>query len=266
MLNGLMVYLRLVGAGFRSQMQYRLDFLVEVAGVAVLYSAQLLNISIVVGRFENIVGWRLPELAFLYALAVVSTGVSQLLFSHFIDLGDVIVKGEFDRYLVRPANPFVLYLGSQVSAANIGHVIFAGGVFIWAAANASISWTVGKLFYLLLVVAGGTLIQGAAIVLVGTLSFWFQRTGTMFYTVVMPSRELIYYPVSVFPRSLQILLTFVVPFAFINYFPAHLLLDRPEVLFHPVLAYLAPVVGFMCFLGAYGLWVLGTRSYSGTGS
>ena len=259
-------YLRLLGAGLRSHMQYRLDFLITVTGVVIQYSAQLMNLSIITSRFNDINGWGLRELAFLYALAVLSNGLSQMFFAHFTELGDVLVKGEFDRYLVRPLNAFVLVLGSQVDAGNIGHLIFATAVFIWAAIGAGVHWSLANLAYLVLVVLGGALIQGSAIVFVGTLSFWFQRTGTMFWTVVVPSRELIFYPVSVFPKVLQILLTFVIPFAFINYYPAHVFLGRSGVLFHPVFAYLTPVVGLVTFAAVYLVWVAGTRRYSGTGS
>lgn len=262
----LRTYLRLIGAGLRAHMQYRLDFLIEVTGITIQYSGQLLNLSIIIGRFANVGGWGLNELALLYALAVLSNGISQLFFTHFVELGDVLVKGDFDRYLIRPLNPFVLYLGSQVSAGNFGHVLFATAVFIWAAVRSGVHWSPLHILYLVLVVVGGALIQGSAIVVVGTLSFWFQRTGTMFWTVVVPSRELIYYPVSVFPRILQVLLTFVVPFAFINYYPAHVFLNRSGILFHPVFAYLTPVVGLLCFAGAYALWEMGTRRYAGAGS
>lgn len=205
-------------------------------------------------------------MAFLYALAVLATGVAQMFFTQFVELGDTLVKGEFDRFLIRPLNPFVLYLGSSVSAASFGHLIFASTIFIWAALRVQMEWSLVNLAYLFLVVLGGALIQGAAIIVVGTLSFWFQRTGTMFYTVVIPSRELIFYPVTVFPRLLQVVLTFVVPFAFINYYPAHALLGREGVLFHSSLAYLTPLVGLACFAGAYLLWRQGTMRYTGTGS
>jgi ABC-2 type transport system permease protein len=247
-------------------MQYRLDFLIEILGISVMYSAQILNINIIIARFDHIDGWAFHEMAFLYALAVLATGAAQMFFTQFVELGDTLVKGEFDRFLIRPLNPFVLYLGSKVSAASFGHLIFAGTIFIWAALKVQMEWSVVNLAYLALVVLGGALIQGAAIIVVGTLSFWFQRTGTMFYTVVIPSRELIFYPVTVFPRLLQVVLTFVVPFAFINYYPAHALLGREGVLFHPALAYLTPVVGLVCFAGAYLLWRQGTMRYTGTGS
>jgi len=264
--HSLGVYLRLLGAGIRSAMQYRLDFLVEITGAIIQYSAQIINLNVIVNRFQNINGWGLHELAFLYALAVVSNGLSQMIFLAFVDLGETLVKGDFDRYLLRPVNSFLLYMGSQVNAGNFGHIIFATVVFIWAASGAHVSWTLIHILYLVLVVIGGALIQGSAIVFVGTLAFWFQRTGTMFWTVVVPSRELVNYPVSIFPRILQIALTFLVPFAFINYYPAHVFLERSGVLFSPVFAWLTPAVGVLTFSGAYTVWVMGTRNYSGAGS
>lgn len=266
MLHAISTWWLLVRAGARSEMQYKLDFFAQVIGLILMYGAQFANIVFIVLRFKSIGDWYLGDLAVLYGLVGLCTGLSYMFFFHFTELGWIITRGEFDRFLLRPVNPFTLYMGNKFNASNWGHLSLGVAIFFWALWQAGVQWTFWKVVYVLLAVTGGTLILGSFIVLVGTLSFWFFQTGVLVYTVLMPARELVTYPISVFPRGFQFLLTFIVPFAFINFFPAHVLLDRHDTLFHPLLAWGTPLVGLICFAAAYGLWSWGLTKYQGAGS
>jgi ABC-2 type transport system permease protein len=265
MAHTLSTWWRLLMAGIRSEMQYKLDFFAQVLGNMLFYAAGMANIAIILHRFESIDGWRLGELALLYSLVFLTSGLANFLFMPFIDLSQILIRGELDRFLLRPANPFVLYMASKVWIFNWGTAFLGLIVLLWAVTVAPIDWTAAKLFYLLLVVAGGTLIQGSFVVLVGTLSFWFYETGVLYYTILMPARDLISYPVSLFPRALRFLLTFVLPFAFVNFVPAHALLDR-QSFFPPLLAWATPLVGLLCFGAVYSVWLWGLTKYQGAGS
>jgi ABC-2 type transport system permease protein len=60
---------------------------------------------------------------------------------------------------------------------------------------------------------------------------------------------------------------YAVPGAFVAYFPALALLDRPDPLGLPdALRYASPVVAVVAVLGAGLLWRSGIRHYQGTGS
>ena len=61
---------------------------------------------------------------------------------------------------------------------------------------------------------------------------------------------------------------FVLPFAFMNYFPATFLLHKTEDGLHlnPAVGLLTPVVGLACATLAYGFWRIGIDRYQGTGS
>jgi ABC-2 type transport system permease protein len=59
----------------------------------------------------------------------------------------------------------------------------------------------------------------------------------------------------------------VLPFAFVNFYPAHYFLDKAGGdLFFPVIQYGTPVVGIVFFLLAYQFWKVGVNKYESTGS
>jgi ABC-2 type transport system permease protein len=77
---------------------------------------------------------------------------------------------------------------------------------------------------------------------------------------------MVQYPVSIYGWAVQLLLTFAIPVAFINYYPAGLLLDRPEYAQVQPLVYAAPLVGAALFALSLYVWRRGLRLYNGAGS
>lgn len=259
-------YWRMAMAQARSQMQYRANFIASIVSMVLTYGGQFLSLYWLTQRFQTLNGWHLEEIVLLYALAILAWGVCVSFFFSLHGFEDQIRDGTFDRALLRPMNPLLHVLGSQSPVSGMGQFVFSIVAFLFAIRASGVRLTVVKLVYLLLSAAGGGLIFGAAIILVATLAFWTTRTYTFYWSVIFPMRQLVNYPVSIYHAALQLFLTVVMPFAFVNFFPAHVLLDRTNQLRFPVLAWATPGVGLVAIAVAYALWHWGTRFYTGTGS
>ncbi|MFZ5816523.1 MAG: ABC transporter permease [Bacillota bacterium] len=264
--HNLSSYLRMSLAQARSQMQYRINFVASIISMVLTYGGQFIALYWLTERFHTIDGWRLEEIVLLYALAILAWGFAVSFFFSLHGFEDQIRQGSFDRALLRPINPLLTVLGSQSPVAGAGQFVFSIAAFLFAVQATGIRLTAVKLAYLLLTAVGGGLILGAAIICVATIAFWTTRTYVFYWSLVFPARQLINYPVSIYHRAIQIVLTTIVPFAFINYFPAHVLLERTGDLSFPLLAWATPLVGLAAILAAYGFWNLGIRAYSSTGS
>jgi ABC-2 type transport system permease protein len=257
----LQVYWLLMLASMRSRMQYKLDFFLELANVVVAYGAHVANTVFLVQRFEHIRGWTLGELVFLYALAVLAWGLAVLLFYRFAFVGEEIRRGDFDRYLLRPLNPFAFYMAARFELYSAGQFAFAVMALGWSVHYLDLRWTPGQVAFFVATVAGGSLIMGSLLIALGAISFWVGR-HYLFWTFLMPARMLLAYPLSILPRVVQVVLSAVVPLAFVNYFPAHVFLGRPG----GVLPWLSPLVGAVCFAAALFAWRAGLNRYQSTGS
>lgn len=259
-------YARMAAAQARSQMQYRVNFYTMIVSMILTYGGQFISLYWLTERFEHVNGWRLEEIVLLYALAILAWGFCVSFFFSLHAFEEQIRDGTFDRALLRPMNPLLHVLGSQSPIGGLGQFAFSILAFLFAIRATGITMTWWKLVYLLLSAMGGGLILGAALIAVATLAFWTTRTFTFYWSIVFPARQLINYPVSIYHRALQLVLTAGVPFAFVNYFPAHVLLDRAHELPFPWLAWLTPVVGVATIGVAYLFWQYGSRFYTGTGS
>jgi len=63
-----------------------------------------------------------------------------------------------------------------------------------------------------------------------------------------------------------LIISFVIPLAFMNYFPSQVFLGRSDYIFSPALGYMTPIVGITLFLIALKFWNFGIRHYQSTGS
>ncbi len=115
---------------------------------------------------------------------------------------------------------------------------------------------------------GGALIDFGLQLAIATASFWVIRIDALRWVVMSLEQDFTRYPISIYNRSVRFVLAFVFPFAFMNYFPATLLLHKVDssFAFSPSIGLLTPVVGAAWFLLAYAFWRVGIERYQGTGS
>src|SRR5512145_502129 len=108
------IYLKLIRISMQARMQYRADFVTGVAGVVLHNTITLGLIGILVSRFENLAGWTVWELVFLYCLWLLGHSLYSLFFWHIRTLEDYLIQGTFDQYLLRPVSPFIQFLGREI--------------------------------------------------------------------------------------------------------------------------------------------------------
>ncbi|GJQ57689.1 MAG: hypothetical protein D8M57_00425 [Candidatus Scalindua sp. AMX11] len=261
------IYLAIITTSIRARMEYKTSFLFYIFAILVFYLGQIGLLLVVLNRFHKIQGWSLGEMAFLYTLLALAHGVTNLIFSQLIHFDQMIITGEFDRILVRPLSPLGQVIFSRFEISTVAHLIM-GFVALWFSTHISgIEWTFKKIALFPLIVIGGVLIAGAIRLMVSAVAFWTLRNRSLVHTAVFSSREFIVYPVSIYNTGVQFFLTFVFPIAFINFYPAHLFLDRSgDDLLHPALQMGTPIVGITLFVISLLAWKSGVNHYQSSGS
>ena len=261
------LYQRLIGAHIRGQMQYRVSFLLMTLVMMMATGSDLLAILILFSYFGELDGWRVGEVALLYGLVMVAFGLSEMVAAGFDVFPQSIQRGEFDRVLLRPVGIFVQVLAADFQLRRLGRVAQGGLALGLAVTWTGIVWTPLKIFYLLMVLVSGVVMFSALLVLGTVLCFWTVQSIEIVNTVTYGGTEMASYPLPIYHEILQRFFTFVVPLAFVSYFPALYLLDRPELQRLPGwLPGATPVAAAMLALMAWLAWRVGVRQYQSTGS
>lgn len=250
----------------QARLQYRADFLMGVLNVVALNAVNLGLIGILVYRFVDLNGWVIWELFFLYCLWLLSHCLYSLFFWHFWDLEEYIVQGTFDQFLLRPASPFIQFMGREVQYIGFADMSVAIVGLVLAYSNLNLHWSAAQWLFFPVIVLSGTMIETALTLIMACIAFWTGRSS-MAINLVMEFNVLVqHYPIDIFGPWFRVIVTGIIPVAFMNYYPSLLLLGK----FDPNapyawLVYMSPLVALALTLVASWVWGLAIRRYASSG-
>ena len=261
------LYLRLVGARVRSQLQYRVSFALQLVGAFCLSFTDFLAVLIIFQHLPYLAGWSLGEVAFLYGTSYIAFQLTDMVVGHLDRLPEQIQRGDFDMVLIRPLGALFQVLTSDFELRRLGSMSQGLVVFLIALSLVPIHWTAGRVLMLMLIPLNGAAIFGSVWVLGATTSFWTVRTMEIVNAFTYGGNRLTSYPMHIYAGWLQRLFIFVIPLAFVNYFPSLYILGKPDPLGAPdFVRFLAPLVAVVLMLIAWRVWGFGVRHYRSTGS
>jgi ABC-2 type transport system permease protein len=247
-------------------LEYRANFLLWFGFTLVYHGTALAALWIMLTNFPSMNGWDFRNMAFLYALWMTAHGVNGTFFSSVGEIPEWIRDGEFDRLLVRPLDELFQVI-STPGAMFPDELLLALGVLVAAIAANHIALTPGFVVLVTLVIAGGALIDLSIALLISTAAFWFVQVDALRWLVLQLEQEFTRYPLSIYGRGVRLLLAFVIPFGFMNYFPASYFLHKADNGLGLPLAIgvLTPAVGVVFLVVAYAFWRFGLQRYQGVG-
>ena len=265
-MNAVTLYFRLIRVAVQSRLQYRADFLTGIIGVIVMNAVTVSLIGILVSRFRHLNGWTLWEMVFLYCLWILGHSIYSLFFWHIRALEDYLVEGTFDQFLLRPASPFVLFLGREIQYLGVADAAFGITGLSLAYTNLDLQWTGAQWFFFALAILAGTLIETTLSLMIACLSFWTGRSRRANNLLMQLNVMVQYYPVDMFGYVFRVIVTGLIPVAFMNYYPALMLLGKLD----PQspwgwLGFISPVVALTLVIITSSIWHLALRRYSSSG-
>jgi len=178
----------------------------------------------------------------------------------------MIREGTFDQILVRPLPSLFQVVASDFAVRRFGKVLQGIAVLVFALTTLEIDWTIGRVLAIPLAIAAGALIYGAVWVALATIAFWIVDAIELVNAFTYGGSFLSQYPIGIFARWLQGLVVFVVPLAFVAYFPALYVLGKDDALGLPqALSFASPLVAVLAALVARAVWRNAVRHYRSAG-
>ncbi|MDQ2783583.1 MAG: ABC-2 family transporter protein [Chloroflexota bacterium] len=261
------LYLRFIAARVRGQMQYRASFILDIISTFLANGLELAGIFILFHRFSSLGGWSVGEIVFLYALVSISFAFHEVVAQSFEDFSLTVRQGEFDRILLRPITPIVQVLASDFQLKRLGRALTGVLALVLALTRVHVIWTIGKLLYLPVVILSGVFLFAAIDLIGGTLCFWTIERSEVINVFTYGGVFLSSYPISIYQAWIRRTFTFLIPIAFVAYYPGLYFLDRTDPLGLPrFVSFLTPAVTVAFCAVALWFWEWGVRQYQSTGS
>lgn len=248
-------YLSLLTSNFRlnisSAMEYRFSFWSQVIFMILNNVFLLFFWWVFFSNFQAVQGWEFSHILLLYALSSGSFGLACMVAGNSLNLGDVIVNGELDFYLLLPVDPLFNALTAKMQVSAVGDLTFA-----LVLAPLALGWNPLALsLFLTMLFCGGLVLTGFWVI-VGCLSFfWGNNQG---FASVAKEAVIMFsiYPDYIFTGVVRGLLFTIIPAAFVTYLPVSLILDFSWL---KLAVMLAAALGIT--LLARAIFALGVRKY-----
>ena len=261
--------MNIVVYGFWQSIKYRLGFgrafLSECIAQTLWFVIEAAGFWIIVGRFGSIGGWSAPEVFLLFAVGTTVWSIG----GGFVARGNAAVgwcfdTGFIDIGLTKPVNFYASFMAGNVNPSHFPRIVLAIALMVFCLVRFFAPLPGGRLALFVVGLLGGLLICAALQTACGGLGFRLPRGESTMWLISTLS-DVISYPIHIFPRLLQLTVTFVVPFALATYYPTRFLL-RGDV---PLGGWLMPLtlaIGFVLFYAAYRFWMSGLEHYQSTGN
>lgn len=261
------IYRKLAGARIRADWQYRGPFIGYTLTQGLITFLDFIQIAVIFNQIDQLAGWSVAEVAFLYGASSIAFHLGDAFISQCERAPQRVKTGEFDLLLIRPVPTLFHLCADDFAFRRFGKLIQSAAVFVTALVVLDISWNPAKVGMLAVMLVSGTAIFAAVWVTTSAIAMWMIDATEIMNSFTYGSSFAAQYPLPVMTRWLRRFFTFVVPAAFVSYFPALYILDKEDTLDVPDwIAFAAPVVALLLLAVARFAWTAAIRHYRSTGS
>jgi len=258
-------YVDVAALWVRAAWSYPGSFWMLLLGSMLINGLDFVGLWIMFASIDSLGGFALQEVALLYGATGVGIGVADTLVGSVERIGQYVRTGRLDQMMTKPVTLMVQVCADQFTLRRLGRVSQAGVVLAWAATY--VDWTAPRVLVATVMVLSAAVLFFGLFVGFSCVQFWTSDASELANAFTYGGGTMTQYPLSVLPRELVVALTFVLPIAFVNWYPCLYLLGRDDPFGLPEwLQLCSPVAALAVLSLALLAWRTGVRHYTSTGS
>lgn len=260
-LHNINLYLSFLKGALKEILIYRIDCIVGIFSQLIVQLVSLIFIIIVFQNTQNLAGWNFKQILLLYGITRISIGIAGYCFDELYQIGPKYIRnGDFDKILLRPVHPLISIIGGSSEFTSVGDVVIGLGITSYMLIDLAIPITALLIFKIVFFSIIGALIIGAINTIFSISSFWTYRSDEVIWSFYR-MYSFTEYPVDIYNQFIKILITIILPFAFVAYYPTMDYLGLNDSMI-----YLSPLVAIVLWFIAIKLWNFALTKYRSTGT
>lgn len=260
-LDNIKLYFSFLNASLKEMLVYRFDCIVGMVSQIVTQLVEIIFIWIVFQNTENLAGWNFSQILLLYGTTLISIGISYFCFDALYDIGPKYIReGDFDKIMLRPVHPLISILGASKEFTSLGYLGLGLVITITMLIKLAIPVTALLIFKIVFFSIIGAAIIGAINTIFSISSFWTYRSNEIiwaFYKIYTFAQ----YPIDIYNKFIKVLITVILPFAFVAYYPTMNYLGLNKYMI-----YLSPIIAIVLWIIAVKVWNWALNKYRSTGN
>lgn len=186
-------------------------------------TAMATGVMLIAGQFADSLGASSYELLFMQGFALMVDGVFNLFFinNNIGRISRVIGRGQLDHFMIQPV-PIITQLltGGFAPASGIGILIIGVIVTIISAVKLNLTFTVGVVARIVVCLTLSLILMVSIIYIVSTSAFYSPVASEEIADSVVDFLAIKAYPLNVFPKLIQIVLTTILPVGLTAWYPS----------------------------------------------
>jgi ABC-2 type transport system permease protein len=263
-----MYYLRLIGtfarASAQGEMAYRANFWISLLHSLLGLITGVLGVAVLFGQVEQINGWNFAATLAILGVYLTVNALRSLFFGPSLEalagMDGEVWSGKLDFTLLRPVDVQFQASFRQWRPLALIDLVLGVGVLLSAAWQLGSSLSLANLLTFLVTLDAGLFLLYAILLVFAALVFW--SPGFLFTWLFNGFFQMARYPVGLYPRWVQLVLTWVIPVGMITTVPAESLTGNLS----PALMGGSLILAVLLTLGASILFRLALRRYTSASS
>ena len=196
------MYRKILIQDLKSKMSYRADFVISTFGMIMTNLSGFVTFMILFQNFPTINGWD---------------------YHHMLNLRFMVQSGDFIKYCFRPVNVFFYFISEVFDVKGLGQLAFGIGTIVYAWIKIGIPVTPLIILKLIVFLLTASLFMIALMNFAAATCFWIKGSGYVM-VIMFRFKDFAKYPSSIFEGIFKIIFTFIIPIAFIAYYPSLVIL------------------------------------------
>lgn len=260
-------YLQIVKLKTKEVFHYKVAFVNNLCAQFFAYMVTLINICILLKSINVLNGWSIKEIILLWGLNVFSYGIAGMFFYNGCnELEFAVQNGTIDIYYAQPRSIFWHFMFKNINPIFIFHICFSLILLINSLKFLNIKYSEEKCIYFIILLFCSVCVQSCIMIIFASSSFKIIKSGNIVSTAIYGFRNFSTYPFSIYGKGIKFVLTFLIPYAFVSYYPAMFILNKANTIFDMIIIYAEPLIVIALVLITIYVWRKGMYVYNGTGT
>ena len=246
----------------KSEMEYRLSFIFSFLSQIIIFFSYYFMIISLFSKFSNIKGFTLYEVLFSFSIIQFGYAFNEVFARGLDKFDDLIVHGGFDRVLLRPKNVIIQVLCNESDFVKTSRLIQAIIILFIALIKLNIKWNLVKIICLILMLLSGIIVFFSIFLLAASYCFITIQGLEVRNVFTDGGKHMAQYPIGIFSKGFIFFFTFIIPYAFVNYYPLLYVIGKRDNTLYAFSPLLLLIYVIPCIIVFY----LGVRKYESAGS
>ena len=256
------IYFSILKMHIKSILEYKKSFIIGFISQFFVFFTYYFVILALFNKFDNIKGFTMFEVLLCFGIIEFGFAFNEV-FARGIDQFDkLIITGNFDGILLRPQSILLQSIISELDLVKSSKLIQAIIVLIIAIINLKLKISMFKIVVLLLMLLSSIIIFFSIFLSMASYCFLTVQGLEVRNLFTDGGKHMAQYPIGIFRKGFTIFFTFVIPYAFVNYYPLLYILGKSNNYLYG----LSPLLVIIYLIPSLLLFKLGIKKYTSVGS